>query len=74
MDAGENQAANVNQNVDLEFCVIVPVNEVKSLTQEDFLSPQNGQSSCLPREDNYENPRDARTVTFKKVERKIKIF
>lgn len=62
-----DQDVNVNKNLDLESCVIVPVNEMKSLTQEVFLPLQNRQSSCLPREDNnYENSWDARTVAFKK--------
>lgn len=42
-----DQDVNVNKNLDLESCVIVPVNEMKSLTQEVFLPLQNRQSSLF---------------------------
>lgn len=45
-----DQDVNVNNNLDLESCVpdsIVPVNEMKSLTQEVFLPLQNRQSSLF---------------------------
>ncbi|XP_054279172.1 uncharacterized protein LOC128997557 [Macrosteles quadrilineatus] len=60
----KDQAEDINKNNVFKPCTNVPVNIMKSVQQEVSLPHHEVQSSFQPREENCENPREARTVAF----------
>ncbi|XP_054278980.1 structural maintenance of chromosomes protein 2-like [Macrosteles quadrilineatus] len=64
MQTKDQAKADINKNNVFKPCSNVPVNIMKSVQQEVSLPHHEVQSSFQPREENCENPREARTVAF----------